>query len=222
MIPILIEERVPPRINSTIFESLGLNDKVLPKIGGVKNIPFVLEHMVDLADDDFDDVDFTDIGQKILSSDNLCDGSLKSEAVSGDSVADVLMNLGLNVTLFRTETDVNYFFSNTKKIDYILHLRKGDTVCKAAVETKRMSDFGGKFDLNDESIDKILNNANSKAEVSYRAVCDSDLWDIAILNLLVTDASVIDKVYDWVKKVDDCQFSLIVFTIVKGNTELIF
>ena len=204
-----------------ILEILGLKKVARNGITG-KNVPFVLEHTVDLDSDDFNDYNLKTIGNKILGSDNLCDGSLKSEAVSGDSVCDVLMKLGLNVTLFRTETDVNYFFQNTKKIDYILTLSKGDLICRAAVETKRMSDFDGKFDLNDEAITKILNNANSKAKISYQAVCENDLWDIAILNLLITDMSIITKVDNWMMEQDECQFSLIIITVVTGNTKLIF
>lgn len=167
--------------------------------------------------------DLNNVGKSILSSDNLCDRSLHSEAVSGSRIATIFSTDETKVSLWKTETDVKYWSTQCKKIDFIVGFTiYNNIMIKVAVETKRISTFNNKVVLSDGVVDSILDNALAKARDGLTYVCSVDRWSFCILHLLITDVSTIDQVDKWIAKTDNIPFTSIVITFVTGNVDLIF
>ena len=149
------------------------------------------------------DVTLNTSGMKLLSSVNLCDSSLHSEAVSCTIITDLFPDC----TLYKGEVDIQYF-CQCKKTDYIVVMDG----MKVAVEVKRVSSFGGYNFINQAYVDGILTNAAEKAQQSNKYVMDCDAWSAQILSILADDVSVIDLVAASTVNLDG--FSMVIVSIV--------
>ena len=193
----------------------------MDKVFGSRDIPLVINDTFTINSTNITSLDLDSVGTCILNKPNFCDGSLNSEAVSGSRISAVFTNDSTTVTLLKTETDVK-FWRKSKKIDFIVGLVNNDKITKVAVETKRISSFGGKAAINNKIVNDILNNAFSKAIDAFSSVCTGDLWDFCVLSLLIDDALIIDLINDWINKTNNIPFRTIVITLVTGNSDLIF
>lgn len=166
-----------------------------------------------------DQLHLSSVGYKVLNSENLCDGSLYSEAYSA-TVMESMFD-GFQVELYKTETDIEYVFDGCKKTDYVVNLSDSCEMTRMAVEVKRLLDFNGHNMLNEEYTASVLQNANEKAGQSNSGVVDADRWDCQVLHLLTCDEKVVDFVNGWFST-HDSNFTAVFVTVLSGNYCLLY
>ena len=165
---------------------------------------------------------FNALGRMLLKSDNLCDGSIYSEAYSIHVLTSIFNRCGLTIDLFKTETDIGYFFDNCKKMDYVINVSNENFVNRLGVEVKRIMDFNGLVVLNKNYVFGVLDNANSKAFESNRNVLESDRWDAQILHILTNNEIVIQYIDLWISSRQKIGYISIFTTIIIGNSNIIY
>ena len=163
------------------------------------------------------------VGKAILSSANLCDNSLLSEAISGYRIEQIFTTNDTQVSLWKTETDVKYWDTTCKKIDFIVCFTTSTLKSRVAIETKRISTFNNKVILTQEIVNSILDNASAKARAGSKYVCTPDRWAISILHLLITEADTIEMINVWIRENNiDAPFISIVITLITGQVNFVF
>ena len=175
-------------------------------------------------DNNSHNINLGQVGKAILTQPNLCDKSLMSEAVSGFRIEQLFTNAETQVNLWKTETDVKYWDSTCKKIDFIVTFTVAKTQSRVAIETKRISTFRNKVIVNQEIVNSILDNAFAKATDGLKYVCTPDRWSFCILHLLITEATTMELIDNWIKEKSQSNmpFNSIVITLVQGFIDSIF
>jgi len=131
---------------------------------------------------------------------NLSNSSIMSEALSCSFMCDLL-----NATFYMGENDIEYFYKESKRTDYLI---KNSTNEIIAVEVKRI--FKYRIIENFQYyVDLILENANTKAYFSNRNVVNE--WNSHVLHIF-TMVDMLSYVLDSTIKLDN--YSLVVITVV--------
>ncbi|QKF94861.1 hypothetical protein QKU48_gp1403 [Fadolivirus algeromassiliense] len=154
-----------------------------------------------------------------MSTDNLCDGSLFSEAVSCHILTNMLNGMNQSVDLFKGETAIRYHAFGSKRTDFILSI---NNEIRVAVEVKRVDSFNGMNQINQTFVNSILDNANEKSLQSNVNVLDCDAWDTQILHILTSSSEIMPFISNWFNSVDVCGFSWVFVTVIGGSNNKIF
>jgi hypothetical protein len=160
--------------------------------------------------------------RRILSGSSLSDASRMSESYSAHVISSIFSRIAAPVNVLKTESEIQYL-ARSKKTDYLLGLESPvNGVEKMAVEVKRISDFNGHVNVDENYVFNLLNKANEGSIESNSMVHPIDRWHTQILHVITNIGAVPLFVDRWRDTVSTSGFSWIFVTVVRGQYNFIF
>lgn len=172
----------------------------------------------------FKEFNFHKVGHSVAASSGFSISSIFSESYSAHRVVSCIESFFGKSIVGSVYTEGEIFYKcKSQIVDVLFEFSESVYgVNKLAVETKRISSFGGFNEITEEYVRRILDKANKGAIESNHCVSDHSRWDTQILHLLTDNESVPKLVTSWADETKDTGFSAVFITLVSGNTGFLF
>jgi len=171
-----------------------------------------------------DKIDLCKNAKRILNEENAGGSSSLSEAFS----YEILSKCFNNVTLYKTEMEIKYWWNAWKKTDYIVYIKNNNNEnIKCAVSVTRAMKYivNEKYTLQDAL--RLLNKKLNTVNESFKGVLLEDEWQTQILHIFCQDlhiANVISYTFRWLQFTDPylCSNTILFITITNKNCHSIY
>lgn len=170
----------------------------------------------------------SELSQSILKGESMNDVSILSESLSGQQIDDIITRnidqLKLNNIswkLYKTESEITYNYYWSPKTDYIITITVEDKEYRVAVEVKRIPYIPYHHEITENRVYSILNRANYASIHSNKNVEPEDSWSFQMLHIITDSDQTEQHVKSWFKNETQPGFSLVMITMMTGDSDLI-